>query len=154
MQPERARRHSSRKCKQASCAVAGPQQLAASCITKAHCYHVSMKPPFSKLPHVGTTIFTTMSALASEVGAVNLGQGFPDFACDPRLIDMMNDAMRAGHNQYPPMAGLLALREAVAEKIAALYGTITTPRTTSPLPLELPKPSRPRSRQSCTQATK
>ena len=81
-----------------------------------------MKPPFSKLPHVGTTIFTTMSALASEVGAVNLGQGFPDFACDPRLIDMMNDAMRAGHNQYPPMAGLLALREAVAEKIAALYG--------------------------------
>ena len=81
-----------------------------------------MKPPFSKLPHVGTTIFTTMSAMASEVGAVNLGQGFPDFACDPRLIDMMNDAMRAGHNQYPPMAGLLALREAVAEKIATLYG--------------------------------
>ena len=81
-----------------------------------------MKPPFSKLPHVGTTIFTTMSAMASEVGAVNLGQGFPDFACDPRLIDMMNDAMRAGHNQYPPMVGLLALREAVAEKIATLYG--------------------------------
>ena len=81
-----------------------------------------MKPPVSKLPHVGTTIFTTMSALALKVGAVNLGQGFPDFGCDPRLIDMMNDAMRAGHNQYPPMAGLLALREAVADKVATLYG--------------------------------
>ena len=81
-----------------------------------------MKPPVSKLPHVGTTIFTTMSALALEVGAVNLGQGFPDFGCDPRLIEMMNDAMRAGHNQYPPMAGILALREAVAEKVATLYG--------------------------------
>ena len=81
-----------------------------------------MKPPFSKLPHVGTTIFTTMSALALEVGAVNLGQGFPDFSCDPRLIEMMNDAIRAGHNQYPPMAGTLALREAVAEKVSTLYG--------------------------------
>jgi methionine transaminase len=81
-----------------------------------------MKPPVSKLPHVGTTIFTSMSALAQEVGAVNLGQGFPDFECDPRLIDMMNDAMRAGYNQYPPMAGILPLREAVAEKVASLYG--------------------------------
>ena len=79
-----------------------------------------MKPPVSKLPHVGTTIFTTMSALALEVGAVNLGQGFPDFGCDVRLIEMMNDAMRAGHNQYPPMAGILALRGAVAEKVATL----------------------------------
>ncbi len=81
-----------------------------------------MKSPVSKLPHVGTTIFTTMSALAQETGAVNLGQGFPDFECDPRLIDMMNDAMRAGHNQYPPMAGMLPLREMVAEKVATLYG--------------------------------
>ena len=81
-----------------------------------------MKTPVSKLPTVGTTIFTTMSALAQDVGAVNLGQGFPDFACDPRLIDMMNDAMRAGHNQYPPMAGILPLRESVAEKVATLYG--------------------------------
>ena len=80
-----------------------------------------MKSPASKLPHVGTTIFTTMSALAQEVDAVNLGQGFPDFECDPRLIDMMNDAMRAGHNQYPPMAGILPLREMVAEKVATLY---------------------------------
>ncbi|MDB6062417.1 MAG: putative aminotransferase [Verrucomicrobiaceae bacterium] len=76
----------------------------------------------SKLPHVGTTIFTTMSALAHECGAVNLGQGFPDFDCDPRLLDLMNVALRAGHNQYAPMAGVLALREAVAEKVATLYG--------------------------------
>ena len=89
---------------------------------ETRCYHVAMKLPASKLPHVGTTIFTTMSALAQEVGAVNLGQGFPDFACDPRLIDMMNDAMRAGYNQYPPMAGILPLREGVAEKVATLYG--------------------------------
>ncbi len=82
-----------------------------------------MKAPDSKLPHVGTTIFTTMSALAQEVGAVNLGQGFPDFECDPRLIDMMNAAMRAGHNQYPPMVGILPLRERVAEKAATLYGS-------------------------------
>ena len=83
--------------------------------------------PRSKLPNVGTTIFTTMSTLALEVGAVNLGQGFPDFECDPRLLDMMNAAMRAGHNQYPPMAGILALREKIAEKVAALYGAIFDP---------------------------
>ena len=83
--------------------------------------------PRSKLPNVGTTIFTTMSALAFEVGAVNLGQGFPDFECDPRLIDMMNAAMRAGHNQYPPMAGIFSLREKVAEKVAALYGGVYDP---------------------------
>jgi methionine transaminase len=83
--------------------------------------------PRSKLPTVGTTIFTTMSALAVEVGAVNLGQGFPDFACDPRLLDMMNDAMRAGHNQYPPMAGILPLREKIAGKVATLYGCTYDP---------------------------
>ena len=76
----------------------------------------------SKLPHVGTTIFTTMSVLAQEVGAVNLGQGFPDFACDPRLIAAMHEAMLAGHNQYPPMTGIPALRETVVEKVASLYG--------------------------------
>ena len=80
-------------------------------------------PPLtSRLPHVGTTIFTVMSALALEHGAVNLGQGFPDFDCDPRLLDAVNDAMRAGLNQYPPMAGVPALREAVAHKIATMYG--------------------------------
>jgi methionine aminotransferase len=76
----------------------------------------------SRLPTVGTTIFTVMSALAQQHGAVNLGQGFPDFACDPKLLDAVNAAMRAGHNQYPPMPGVPALREAVAGKIEALYG--------------------------------
>jgi methionine aminotransferase len=78
--------------------------------------------PPSRLPKVGTTIFTVMSALAAERGAVNLGQGFPDFEGDPALLDAVNDAMRAGLNQYPPMAGVPALREAVAAKIEALYG--------------------------------
>jgi methionine aminotransferase len=76
----------------------------------------------SRLPHVGTTIFTVMSALATEHGAVNLGQGFPDFDCDPALVDAVAAAMRGGLNQYPPMAGVPALREAVAAKIAAMYG--------------------------------
>jgi methionine aminotransferase len=76
----------------------------------------------SRLPNVGTTIFTVMSALAQEHGAVNLGQGFPDFDCDPALIDEVTRAMREGRNQYPPMAGVPALREAVAAKIATLYG--------------------------------
>jgi methionine transaminase len=76
----------------------------------------------TKLPKVGTTIFTVMSALAAERGAVNLGQGFPDFDCDSRLIDAVADAMRSGHNQYPPMAGVATLRQAIAAKVAALYG--------------------------------
>jgi methionine transaminase len=76
----------------------------------------------SRLPSVGTTIFSLMSQLAAEHGAVNLGQGFPDFGCDPRLLDLVNDAMRAGHNQYPMMPGVLALRAAISTKIAALYG--------------------------------
>jgi methionine aminotransferase len=76
----------------------------------------------SRLPNVGTTIFTVMSALASETGAVNLGQGFPDFACDPALPQAVTDAMAAGHNQYPPMPGVPALRQAMAAKMHALYG--------------------------------
>ncbi|MDB5744069.1 MAG: aminotransferase [Polaromonas sp.] len=76
----------------------------------------------SKLPNVGTTIFTVMSALATEKNAVNLGQGFPDFDCDPQLVNAVTDAMKRGLNQYPPMTGVPALREAVAAKIAALYG--------------------------------
>ncbi len=76
----------------------------------------------SKTPDMGTTIFTVMSALATEKGAVNLGQGFPDFGCDPRLLDLVNDAMREGLNQYPPMTGVVPLREAMAAKIEALYG--------------------------------
>jgi methionine aminotransferase len=76
----------------------------------------------SRLPTVGTTIFTVMSALAQERGAVNLGQGFPDFECDPKLIDAVDAAMRAGLNQYPPMTGVPILRERIAAKIEALYG--------------------------------
>src|SRR5689334_4574311 len=76
----------------------------------------------TKLPDVGVTIFTVMSALAVEKGAVNLGQGFPDFDCDPRLVQAVTDAMRQGLNQYPPMTGVPAPREAVAATIAALYG--------------------------------
>ena len=76
----------------------------------------------SRLPNVGTTIFTVMSALATQKGAVNLGQGFPDFACDPRIVDAVSNAMRDGHNQYPPMAGAAPLRRAISEKIGRLYG--------------------------------
>jgi methionine aminotransferase len=71
----------------------------------------------SRLPHVGTTIFTVMSALAQERGAVNLGQGFPDFECDPALVDAVAAAMRGGLNQYPPMAGVPILRERIAAKV-------------------------------------
>ncbi|MCJ0763180.1 pyridoxal phosphate-dependent aminotransferase [Variovorax terrae] len=76
----------------------------------------------TKLPAVGTTIFTVMSALAAEKGAVNLGQGFPDFDCDPRLVDAVTEAMQRGFNQYPPMTGVPALREAIAAKIERLHG--------------------------------
>ena len=87
-------------------------------------------PPLtSRLPQVGTTIFTVMSALAQQHDAVNLGQGFPDFDCDPSLLDAVDAAMRSGLNQYPPMTGVAALREAVAAKIAALYGHPYDPAT-------------------------
>jgi methionine aminotransferase len=76
----------------------------------------------SRLPNVGTTIFTVMSALAAEKGAVNLGQGFPDFGCDPQLTGAVTDAMNAGLNQYPPMTGVPELRRAVSAKIESLYG--------------------------------
>jgi methionine aminotransferase len=75
----------------------------------------------TKFPKIGTTIFTVMSALATEKNAVNLGQGFPDFDCDPQLVTCVNDAMTHGLNQYPPMTGVPALREAVADKIESLY---------------------------------
>ena len=89
------------------------------------------RPPTltSRLPKVGTTIFTVMSALAAEHKAVNLVQGFPDFACDPALVDAVTSAMQAGHNQYPPMTGVPVLRQAVAAKIAALHGKQYNPDT-------------------------
>ena len=77
----------------------------------------------SKLPHVGTTIFTVMSALALEHQAVNLGQGFPDFACDPELVGHVSSAMLEGLNQYPSMLGVLELRQAISRKVQALYGS-------------------------------
>lgn len=83
----------------------------------------------SRLPQVGTTIFTVMSALASEKGAVNLGQGFPDFGCDRALTGAVTDAMNADLNQYPPMAGIPSLRQAVSEKIATLYGRTYNPES-------------------------
>ena len=76
----------------------------------------------SKAPHMGTTIFTVMSALAAEKKAVNLGQGFPDFDADPQLLSLVNDVMQEGLNQYPPMPGVAPLREAVSRKIETLYG--------------------------------
>lgn len=86
-------------------------------------------PVTTKLPSVGTTIFTVMSALATETGAVNLGQGFPDFECDPKLVNAVTDAMTRGLNQYPPMTGVPGLREAVGDKIATLYGHRYDPAT-------------------------
>jgi methionine aminotransferase len=76
----------------------------------------------SRLPDVGTTIFTVMSQLAAQHQAINLGQGFPDFDCDPRLQALVTEAMRSGHNQYAPMTGIAALREAIAAKVERLYG--------------------------------
>ena len=81
-----------------------------------------LTPPLSRLPKVGTTILTVMSALAAEKNAVNLGQGFPDFECDPKLVDAVSQAMAMGLNQYPPMTGVPLLREAVAAKIETMYG--------------------------------
>ena len=75
----------------------------------------------SKLPHVGTTIFTTMSALAVEHKAINLGQGFPDFPMSAELVSLVNEAMKNGHNQYTHMYGYAPLREALAEKVQLLY---------------------------------
>ena len=83
----------------------------------------------SRLPAVGTTIFTVMSALAAEHRAINLGQGFPDFECDPLLINAVNQAMVSGHNQYPPMPGALELRKTIASKIDQLYGKSYDPAT-------------------------
>jgi methionine aminotransferase len=83
----------------------------------------------SRLPKVGTTIFTVMSTLASEKSAVNLGQGFPDFDCDPALVDAVSGAMKNGFNQYPPMPGVPALRQAIAAKIEKIYGHSYDPAT-------------------------
>ena len=81
----------------------------------------------SKLPRVGTTIFTVMSQLAAQHGAVNLGQGFPDFDGPPELRDALTRAMAEGRNQYAPMPGIAPLRDAIARKIARCYGVGVDP---------------------------
>src|SRR2546430_11768024 len=88
----------------------------------------------SKLPSVGTTIFTVMSKLAADVGAINLSQGFPDFDCDPELVEAVARHMREGRNQYPPMAGVPALRDALAAKYPELYGASYDPETEITVP--------------------
>lgn len=83
----------------------------------------------SKLPNVGTTIFTTMSALAREHSAINLSQGFPDYDCSPKLRELANHYINSGFNQYAPMPGTLQLRERVAEIISSCYNTNYHPDT-------------------------
>jgi methionine aminotransferase len=82
----------------------------------------------SKLPDIGVSIFAVMTRLANEHGAINLSQGFPDFDCEPALVDAVTAAMRAGHNQYAPMPGVLALREAIAAKVRLCYGASYDPQ--------------------------
>src|SRR5262245_58210670 len=81
----------------------------------------------SKLPDVGTTIFTVMSRRARELGALNLGQGFPDYDIDPRLQELTAAAMSQGFNQYAPMEGVIELREEIAKKLALSYGVTVNP---------------------------
>ena len=83
----------------------------------------------SKLPQVGTTIFTIMSKLAAETGAINLSQGFPEFDCSPELVALVEQYMRKGANQYAPMTGVPSLREALAQKTEQLYGVSYHPET-------------------------
>lgn len=81
----------------------------------------------SKQPNIGTTIFTVMSQLATETGALNLSQGFPNYNCSPKLIELVNHHMKQGMNQYAPMAGIMPLREAIAQKTFDLYGMAYSP---------------------------
>ncbi len=86
-------------------------------------------PVTSKLPDIGVSIFAVQTRLANEHKAINLSQGFPDFDCDPALVDAVTRAMQQGHNQYAPMPGVLALREAIAAKVEKLYGAAFDPVT-------------------------
>ena len=86
-------------------------------------------PLVSKLPDVGTTIFTVMSRLAAQHQAINLSQGYPDFNSPPDLLDLVTRAMQSGHNQYAPMAGVEALRQAIAGKTRRLYNAAVDPET-------------------------
>ena len=90
----------------------------------------------SKLPEVGTTIFTVMSALATEHGAINLSQGFPNYEVDPILKDLINHYVQSGYNQYAPMSGIPELRKAIATKKKICYDVVVDPCLlyTSPSP--------------------
>jgi len=88
-----------------------------------------MKPVNTLLAATGTTIFTVMSRRARELGALNLGQGFPDYDIDPQITELVTAAMASGHNQYAPMEGLAALRERIALKLRASYGIDIDPDT-------------------------
>ena len=88
-----------------------------------------MISPDSKLPDVGTTIFTVMSKMAVDFDAINLSQGFPDFEPPAALLTAMQSRLASGHHQYPPMAGIAPLREAIAEKVLRHYGVIADPET-------------------------
>src|SRR6201987_6187581 len=83
----------------------------------------------SKLPDVGTTIFTVISRRARELGALNLGQGFPDYPIDPRLTQLVTEAMAEGFNQYAPMEGVIELRQRIAQKLFASYGLSVDPES-------------------------
>ncbi|MBM3402963.1 MAG: aminotransferase class I/II-fold pyridoxal phosphate-dependent enzyme [Bacteroidetes bacterium] len=83
----------------------------------------------SKMPEVGTTIFTVMSQLAAKYDAINLSQGFPDYECSPELVELVNQYMKSGHNQYAPMAGVFSLRERIAEKQEKLHLAKYNPET-------------------------
>ena len=83
----------------------------------------------SKQPKVGTSIFSVMTALAQEHGALNMAQGFPDFSCSPKLIELVNKYMNGPYNQYAPMPGVLRLREKIAEKTQQLYSAEYNPET-------------------------
>lgn len=85
--------------------------------------------PSSKLPQVGTTIFSVMSKMAADYGAINLSQGFPDFPVDPELIKLVEKHMKIGHNQYAPMPGVVELRRAIADKIHRTTGRTFNPET-------------------------
>src|SRR6478735_11251273 len=103
----------------------GPEESRAWCVRVEACV-IQLA---SRLPSVGTTIFTVMSRLAADVGAINLSQGFPDFDCDPELIEAVARHMRAGRNQYAPMPGVPALREAIARMYLTSYGRAYDPET-------------------------
>ena len=89
-----------------------------------------MIPKFnSKLPELETSIFSKMSQMAAETGAINLSQGFPDFGVDPELIRLMQESLEGSFNQYAPMGGIFSLREAIAQKTSRLYGASYHPET-------------------------